>query len=121
MVYVSLCLPCNQEVRCSLLNTDCTPFGFNMYHFLYGEVIHITYLSVLMVCDSFVHTQVCGFIHTIRGQYLAALDSYMKDVGEPLHAFVFINNMLIQWRDTESSAFKAAVISRIPELVNLSR
>ncbi|KAJ8626194.1 hypothetical protein MRB53_019501 [Persea americana] len=76
---------------------------------------------LLHLCETAQFYQVCGFIHTIRGQYLAALDSYMKDVGEPLHAFVFINNMLIQWRDTESSAFKAAVISRIPELVNLSR
>ncbi|XP_075642896.1 DNA-directed RNA polymerases IV and V subunit 4-like [Castanea sativa] len=35
--------------------------------------------------------KVCGFIHTIRHEYLAALDRYMKDVDEPIHAFSFIN------------------------------
>lgn len=65
--------------------------------------------------------QVCGLIHTSRGQYLTALDSYMKDVDEPIHAFSFISNTLLQLRDTESADFQSAVISRIPELVNLSR
>ena len=45
----------------------------------------------------------------------------MKDVDEPVHAFSFINHMLSQLRDTESAAFRSAVISRIPELLNLSR
>lgn len=65
--------------------------------------------------------QVCGLIHTIRHNYRAALDSYMKDVGEPIHAFSFINGTLVQLSDNECAAFRSAVISRIPELVGLSR
>lgn len=67
------------------------------------------------------HFQVCGLIHSIRQQYLTALDSYMRDVDEPVHAFSFINHTLSQLSDTEFTAFHSAVISRIPELVNLSR
>lgn len=76
---------------------------------------------VLELCDKAQFYQVCGLIHTIRHQYIAALDSYMKDVDEPIHAFSFINNTLLQLSDIESAAFKSAVISRIPELVQLSR
>ena len=65
--------------------------------------------------------QVCGLIHTIRHQYLAALDSYMKDVDEPIHTFAYINNMLEKLSDNDSGAFRSAVISRIPELLVLSR
>ena len=60
-------------------------------------------------------------IHTIRHDYLAALDSYMKDVDEPVHAFSFIDRVLLQLSETESTAFRSAIISRIPELVTLSR
>ncbi|XP_058105006.1 uncharacterized protein LOC131248648 isoform X2 [Magnolia sinica] len=76
---------------------------------------------LLDLCEKVQFYQVCGFIHTIRGQYLAALDSYVKDVDEPVHAFVFINSMLLQLRENEFSAFQSAVISRIPDLVVLSR
>jgi len=69
----------------------------------------------------FFSCQVCGLIHTIQHDYLAALDSYMKDVDEPVHAFSFIHSMLLQLSGTESAAFQSAVISRIPALVHLSR
>ncbi|XVF33081.1 hypothetical protein REPUB_Repub17cG0137500 [Reevesia pubescens] len=76
---------------------------------------------VLQLCENARFYQVCGLIHAIRHQYLAALDSYMKDVEEPIHAFAFINNMLMQLRDGDYTTFRLAVISRIPQLVNLSR
>ncbi|OVA04700.1 Clathrin [Macleaya cordata] len=76
---------------------------------------------VMHLCEKAQYYQVCGLIHTIRGQHIAALDSYMKDLEEPIYAFSFINNMLLQVRDNESATFRSAVISRIPELVILSR
>uniref|UniRef100_A0A5B7BN45 RING-type domain-containing protein n=1 Tax=Davidia involucrata TaxID=16924 RepID=A0A5B7BN45_DAVIN len=76
---------------------------------------------LLHLCEKAQFYQVCGLIHAIRHQYLAALDSYMKDVDEPIHAFSFINDTLPQLSDSESNAFQSAVISRIPDLVNLSR
>ncbi|KAI3974389.1 hypothetical protein MKX01_031058 [Papaver californicum] len=63
--------------------------------------------------------QVCGFVYASRGQHIAALDAYMKDMEEPLHAFSFIN-MLLE-RDNESATLRSAVLSRISELVILSR
>lgn len=76
---------------------------------------------VLGLCEKVQFYQVCGLIHTIRHEYLAALDSYMKDVDEPIHAFSFINKTLLQLSDKEHAMFQSAVISRIPELVDLSR
>lgn len=76
---------------------------------------------VLHLCERTQFYQVCGFIHTIGHQYLAALDSYMKDVHEPIHAFSFINSILLQLKNTEFDTFKSAVMSRIPELVILCR
>ncbi|XP_010251529.1 PREDICTED: vacuolar protein sorting-associated protein 8 homolog isoform X2 [Nelumbo nucifera] len=76
---------------------------------------------VLHLCEKAEFHQVCGLIHARRGQYIAALDSYLKDTDEPIHAFSFINDMLRLLRDTESTQFQSAVISRIPDLVNLSR
>ncbi|GMI98953.1 vacuolar protein sorting 8 [Hibiscus trionum] len=76
---------------------------------------------VLQLCENACFYQVCGLIHTIRHQYLAALDSYMKDVEETIRAFAFINNMLMQLSNGGYTTFRSAVISRIPELVNLSR
>ncbi|KAA8523376.1 hypothetical protein F0562_009799 [Nyssa sinensis] len=76
---------------------------------------------LLLLCEKAQFYQVCGLINAIRHQYLAALDSYMKDVDEPIHAFSFINDTLPRLNDTESNAFQSAVISRIPDLVNLSR
>ncbi|PPD76068.1 hypothetical protein GOBAR_DD27005 [Gossypium barbadense] len=76
---------------------------------------------VLQLCENACFYQVCALIHTIRHQYLAALDSYMKDVKEPIHAFAFINNMLMQLSNGDFTIFRSAVISRIPELVYLSR
>lgn len=60
-------------------------------------------------------------IHTIRHEYVAALDSYMKDVDEPVHAFSFINKTFSQLTGNDHAAIRSAVISRIPELVELSR
>uniref|UniRef100_A0A7N2MV20 Vacuolar protein sorting-associated protein 8 central domain-containing protein n=1 Tax=Quercus lobata TaxID=97700 RepID=A0A7N2MV20_QUELO len=77
--------------------------------------------SVLGLCEKAQFYQVCGFIHTIRQEYLAALDSYMKDVDEPIHAFSFINKTLLQLSDNERAIFQSAVISRMTELVDLSR
>ncbi|XVF22283.1 hypothetical protein REPUB_Repub12eG0159800 [Reevesia pubescens] len=47
--------------------------------------------------------------------------SYMKDVEETIHAFAFINNTLMQLSGGDYTTCRSAVISRIPELVNLSR
>ncbi|KAF9600812.1 hypothetical protein IFM89_012551 [Coptis chinensis] len=76
---------------------------------------------VLHLCEKVHFYQVCSYVHTKRCQYVAALDSYMKDLDEPIHAFSFINSMLLQLRDAESVSFRSAVITRIPELFNLSR
>lgn len=56
-----------------------------------------------------------------RNQNLAALDSYMKDKEEPLHAFIFIDKRLNELTDDEALSFRTTVISRFPELVKLSR
>ncbi|KAL5792140.1 hypothetical protein ACOSP7_000734 [Xanthoceras sorbifolium] len=77
--------------------------------------------NVLHLCENAQFHQVCGLIHTIRHHHLAALDGYMKDTDEPIHAFSFINDTLVQLSDDEYAAFRSAVISRIPELVCLSR
>ncbi|KAF3439788.1 hypothetical protein FNV43_RR18066 [Rhamnella rubrinervis] len=76
---------------------------------------------VLHLCEKAGFFQVCGLIHTIRGQYLAALDSYMKDVDEPIHAFSFINKSLLELSHNDYATFRKAVTSRIPELVDLNR
>ncbi|KAF6159617.1 hypothetical protein GIB67_034579 [Kingdonia uniflora] len=76
---------------------------------------------VLHICEKAEFYQVCGLIYTIKGQYIAALGSYMKDFDEPIHAFSFINGMLLQLNDAESASFQFEVISRIPELISLSR
>lgn len=65
--------------------------------------------------------QVCGYIHTIGQRYVAALDSYMKEADEPIHSFCYVNKMLSQLSGDEFTAFQSAVISRIPELLELSR
>ncbi|KAJ6878484.1 hypothetical protein NC652_032103 [Populus alba x Populus x berolinensis] len=73
-------------------------------------------IGMSLMCYSYVRK------HTFtRHQYLAALDSYMKDVDEPIHTFAYINNMLVKLSDNDSGAFRSAVISRIPELLVLSR
>ncbi|XP_031093007.1 vacuolar protein sorting-associated protein 8 homolog isoform X2 [Ipomoea triloba] len=76
---------------------------------------------LLHLCEKAQFHQVCGLIHSIRHQYLAALDSYIKDVDEPIHAFSFIHDMLQQLGNKDSDAFRSAVISRIPDLAKLSR
>ncbi|KAL1562189.1 vacuolar protein sorting-associated protein 8 isoform X2 [Salvia divinorum] len=65
--------------------------------------------------------QVCGYIHAISNQLVAAMDSYIKSIQEPVYAFSFIYDMLRLLDNEESDAFKSAVISRIPDLVKLSR
>ncbi|KAI3757517.1 hypothetical protein L6452_05057 [Arctium lappa] len=76
---------------------------------------------MLDMCEKAHFYQVCGFIHNSKHQYVAALDSYMKDVDEPIHAFSFINNLLRRQSDGRPDSLEAAVISRIPDLVQLSR
>ncbi|PIA34901.1 hypothetical protein AQUCO_03700277v1, partial [Aquilegia coerulea] len=76
---------------------------------------------VLPLCEKAHYYQVCGYIYTTKRQYDAALDSYMKDLNEPIYAFSFINTMLLHLKDTESVNFRFAVVSKIPELFNLSR
>lgn len=65
--------------------------------------------------------QVCGYIHAISHQLVAAMDSYIKAIQEPVYAFSFIYEMLRLLDGEESDAFESAVISRIPYLVKLSR
>ncbi|KAK7275442.1 hypothetical protein RIF29_16559 [Crotalaria pallida] len=76
---------------------------------------------VFDLCERAQYHQVCGLIHTIRNEYVSALDSYMKDVEEPVHAFSFINRTFSHLTGDDLAAFRSAVISRIPELVELSR
>ncbi|KAF7104037.1 hypothetical protein CFC21_104966 [Triticum aestivum] len=76
---------------------------------------------VLHLClDAHFH-QACGRIYTARNQNLSALDSYMKDIVEPYHAFIFINKKLFQLTGDEALSFRSTVIFRFVELVNLSR
>ncbi|KAF4366492.1 hypothetical protein F8388_003730 [Cannabis sativa] len=77
--------------------------------------------SVLQLCEKACFHQVCGLIHTIRHQYLSALDSYTKDVDEPIHAFSFINKILLELDGNDRDAFRSGLICRIPELINLNR
>lgn len=65
--------------------------------------------------------QVSGYIHAISHQYIAAMDSYMKATHEPIYAFSFIYDTIRMLGNEESDAFESAVISRIPNLVKLSR
>ncbi|RYR24196.1 hypothetical protein Ahy_B02g057703 isoform A [Arachis hypogaea] len=76
---------------------------------------------VLELCERAQYHQVCGFIHSIRHEYVAALDSYMKDFNEPVHAFSFINTMLSRLTNNDHATIRSDIISRIPELVELSR
>lgn len=45
----------------------------------------------------------------------------MKDVDEPVHAFSYISCILLQLHGEESDAFQSEIMSRIPDLVILSR
>lgn len=45
----------------------------------------------------------------------------MKDLNEPIVSFAFINNIFLKLKDVEVESFRSAVISRIAELVKLSR
>lgn len=74
---------------------------------------------LLHLCEKAQFYQVCGLIHGIRHQYLAAMESYMKDVDEPIHTFSFIYDTLQLANDSDS--FREASISRIPDLVQLNR
>ncbi|XP_071726434.1 uncharacterized protein [Rutidosis leptorrhynchoides] len=79
------------------------------------------YRCLLDMCEKAHFYQVCGFIHNRKHQYLAALDSFMKDVDEPVHALSYIDYLLRERSYKRPDAFEAAVISRIPDLVQLSR
>lgn len=76
---------------------------------------------LLHLSDKAQFNQVCGHIHAISHQYVAAMDSYIKATQEPIHAFSFIYDMLKLLGNEESDGFESAVISRIPDLVKLSR
>ncbi|CAN4126445.1 unnamed protein product [Withania somnifera] len=76
---------------------------------------------LLNLCERGQLHQVCGLIHAMTHQYLSALDSYMKAVDEPILAFIFVDDMLRKLRGKESDTFRSAVISRIPDLLNLNR
>ncbi|CAH9089153.1 unnamed protein product [Cuscuta epithymum] len=76
---------------------------------------------LLHLCERVQFHQACGLIHSTRHQYLDALYSYIKSVDEPIHAFSFIHSMLQQLRNKEADAFQYAVMSRIPDLVKISR
>ncbi|CAI9090000.1 OLC1v1024674C6 [Oldenlandia corymbosa var. corymbosa] len=76
---------------------------------------------LLHLCERCQFHQVCGFIHSKRHQYVAALDSYMKAVDEPVHAFSFIHDLLQQWDEKQSESFRAAIVSRVVHLVKLDR
>ncbi|XP_047318127.1 vacuolar protein sorting-associated protein 8 homolog [Impatiens glandulifera] len=78
-------------------------------------------LYVLDLCEKAEFYQACGLIHAISHQYVAALDSYMKDLDDPVHAFAFINVALQELSGSELQSFYSAVISRFPDLVILSR
>lgn len=45
----------------------------------------------------------------------------MKDADEPIHAFSFISYTLLKLDGKESDAFQSTIMSRIPDLVKLSR
>lgn len=45
----------------------------------------------------------------------------MKDAEEPIHAFSFISSTLLQLHGNLSDAFLSEIMSRIPDLVKLSR
>uniref|UniRef100_A0A2P2L9D6 Uncharacterized protein MANES_01G240000 n=1 Tax=Rhizophora mucronata TaxID=61149 RepID=A0A2P2L9D6_RHIMU len=88
------------------------------------QVVPVTDWSVsyvLQLCEKACFHQVCGFIHIIRHQYLAALESFVKDTDEPIHTFYYINTMLEQLSGNQYDALRSAVVTRIPELVFLSR
>ncbi|MFS8009034.1 hypothetical protein Hanom_Chr14g01279831 [Helianthus anomalus] len=73
---------------------------------------------LLDMCEKAHFYQVCGFIYNNRHQYIAALDSFMKDADEPSHAFSYTHNLL---SDKRLDYLEAAVISRISDLVQISR
>ncbi|ANM67431.1 transducin family protein / WD-40 repeat family protein [Arabidopsis thaliana] len=76
---------------------------------------------VSQLCEKAHFYQVCGYIHIIDRRYVAALDSYVKEADEPIHLFCYVNKMLSQLSGDEFTAFQSAIISRIPELLDLSR
>ncbi|KAL3830545.1 hypothetical protein ACJIZ3_019347 [Penstemon smallii] len=76
---------------------------------------------LLHMCEKSHFHKVCGYIHAIRYQYLAAMESYMKATNEPIYVFSFIHHTLKQLHSEEADAFELAVISCIPDLVKLSR
>ncbi|KAL8251050.1 hypothetical protein R6Q59_034743 [Mikania micrantha] len=73
---------------------------------------------LLDLCEKAHFYQACGFIYNSRHQYIAAFDSFMKDVDEPIYAFSYIHNLL---QGNKLDSLEAAVISRISNLVQLSR
>ncbi|KAK9068340.1 hypothetical protein SSX86_012451 [Deinandra increscens subsp. villosa] len=79
------------------------------------------YRYLLDMCEKTHFYQVCGFIYNSRHQYIAALDSFMRDVDEPVYSFSYIHYMLRGKSDNKLDSFEAAVISRIPDLALLSR
>ena len=57
----------------------------------------------------------------MTGNYLSALDSYMKDLNESSMAFIFIHDLMSKLKTSELAEFRSGVKLRIPELIKLSR
>lgn len=58
-----------------------------------------------------------------KGDYVAALDSYMKDRDQPQNAFLYILDVLNPEKDLPKvilSEFRSSVLARLPELLQLS-
>jgi hypothetical protein len=75
---------------------------------------------LLNLCEKAHFYQVCGLIHSIRHHNVAALESYMKDVNEPIHAFAFIDYKMHQ-SGIQNDDLHSSILSRIKDLVILSR
>ncbi|GJX44311.1 vacuolar protein sorting-associated protein 8 homolog isoform X1 [Tanacetum coccineum] len=67
---------------------------------------------LLDVCEKAHFYQVCAFIYDSKRQCIDALDSFMKDVGEPIHASAYINNLLRRQSD-ERDSLDAAILSEL--------
>ncbi|CAM6085101.1 unnamed protein product [Calypogeia fissa] len=67
--------------------------------------------------------QVTALLYAQKSDYTAALDNYLKDATRPQHPFTFISYMLSSGGRLEGSSlsnFREAVLSRLPQLIELS-
>ncbi|XP_078156920.1 transducin family protein / WD-40 repeat family protein [Carex rostrata] len=79
--------------------------------------------DVLELCSKAGFHQACGLIHATRDNNVAAMDCFMKDTEDPFHAFAFIDSMLSRLGSSDDGivSFHSAVMSRVPDLVQLNR